>query len=257
MWRLIKAELGYLRYFIYAVSVLILINGSSNPSSTYDYYRGYLYILYSPIETLRYEIAYLMPLHVIVIFVLLYLYLRESRLRQYAVIPVRKSQIVLARLATPFILAAIFIFMSLVPVLIYGVVFSEDMVTYFNIISPQYSNHYSWFGNSLYVDFGQHIAFICYTVQLMLFFTYALWLFSERFGWYLLGTYFAFVVYHDGILPLYNAKLAWAISNFIHDALFLTHEGSNIHVNLHLLYASIVFVILIAISFCTRRSFMR
>jgi hypothetical protein len=269
MWRLIRAELGYLKYFIYAVSLLILVHGFSKPIDMYEFHNGYLYVTHSPIQSLSDGIAYLLPLHLIVIFVLLYLYVRESRLRQYVAMPVRKGQIILARLATPILLAAIFIFISLIPLIIVCAFFPKDLIAYYHSILRHYSdtifvyNHfgqsgeYGQFLNSRYYYYEKSLAIIGLMMQMILFFTYAFWLFSERFGWYLLGGYFVFVVYHNGILPLFNPQLAWAISDFIQNSYSSSQDSMGIHISLNMLYASIGFIVLIAISFYTRRSFMR
>jgi hypothetical protein len=268
MWRLIKAELGYLKYFIYAVSLLIVVHGVSNPID-YRIQNRQIFSTNTPIESLKDGTAYILPLHVIVIFVLLYFYVRESRLRQYVSMPVRKSQIILARLATPILLAVFFIFMSLIPMIVFGAYNPKDLFAYYHSVLRDYQAYnlvyslYGWKGewaiflSSLYSNFELPLASAVYSVQMILFFTYAFWLFSERYGWYLLGVYFVFTVFHHGILPLVNAPLAWAISDFFQNSYSLTKHSMHIQINIYLLYASIVFAMLIAFSFYTRRSFLR
>jgi hypothetical protein len=261
MWRLIKAELGYLRYFIYGISLLILVHGFAAPVNFPYYIKGGPTGFYSPIESLKDGIQYLLPFHIIIIFILLYLYIREYRLRQYVVIPVRKAQIITARLATPIVLAVFFILLSLLPVMINGLIFSRVWITqFFHFVTQSDSfsgqasaqERYNLYHNYIEYGFNKPMAIFSYTVQLIVFFTYAFWLFSERFGWYLLGAYFAFAVYQNGILPIFNPKLAWAITDLIQYSVFTPRYGWYVDV-----FISLGFAVLIAISFYTRRSFMR
>jgi hypothetical protein len=97
---------------------------------------------------------------------------------------------------------------------------------------------------------------IIHQVILWLFLAYAFWLFSERYGRFLLAAYVVFVVFHDGILPLFNPRLAWAISDFITRG-FMSSLPRYGHLGPSYLplYFAIGFAFVIYLSFSRRRSY--
>jgi hypothetical protein len=73
---------------------------------------------------------------------------------------------------------------------------------------------------------------------------------SERYGWYLLSTYLVLIAVLFGVLPLFDSRLAWGISDSVQGAFFSYNS-------VYPLYSAVGFIALTIISYRTRRSYMR
>jgi hypothetical protein len=240
MWKLIKSEFCYLKYILLASYLYIIVIAFTNQ---YDYLwlTGARAQFYSPWRVVEYVLPKIILLHYVVNFALIYLYLRERRLRQYADLPIRTSYMGLAKLATPFLIALSFVVLASICIALTSAFHWNDVVYLWKeLTSPKYSYH------NLYhhVDLYHQSMFLIFR---WMFFTYAFWLLSEKYGRVILIAYVVFIPIHDGILPLFKAMLAWKISEFITYKIL----GNMVFLG----YAAIFFAFIIFISFMRRRSY--
>jgi hypothetical protein len=237
MWRLIKAEISYIKYWIAAGCVLLLYPGIM---TLLHYDRHVIYERYWALIVFALSRAVFWQF--LACLVLLYLYMMESRVRRIVTMPVTTVQILGSRLLTPLIIMSIFLLASLLPLVAISIVWWHEILERLQaatVYDTWYEGSIPWFYGSVRscVYFG-------------LFQTYGLWLMSERYGWYLLGTYFVLIAVLFGVLPLFDSRLAWGISDAV--SYVLGSRGS-----VYPAYFAVGFIALTIISFRTRRSYMR
>jgi hypothetical protein len=233
MWRLIKSELEYLKPAIIAVYVLVIFNILLRS------YLVYLVNLGEKITAIRldsilYVQSYISLFYLMLTFILLILEVKESRIGQFATLPVSVRNLGLSRILLPLALMAIFMLLSIIE----------------NAAEPYPFRPIYYEGQSLLYSllFAGWVSFIPFWLMA----TYGIWLLSENGGRILLGIFFVFLVAYDGIFPAVNPQLSWGVQDFVKD--WTVHNvlyNNWVAVVVMGIFAGIIFL-----SFMKRRSYV-
>jgi hypothetical protein len=247
MLRLIKGELEYLKPIIYVGCLVILVKGLWSPWMTSVHIFWVYFEYYNPWAAFGDLAQTAFIWHIIFNLALLYRYMMEARVRQQVSLPVPLSHVLASRLAAPLFAALLFLAAGLIPIIIHSIIMRDDMIILWNYyISAEQTHTFQ------YYQMREFWLWTFINVSWMsLFAIYGCWAFSERYGWYLFGAYLVFVIVHNGLLLLFDPRLAWAISDFI------TSNFINAMHNTAYICGTLVFVGLIIVSFITRRSYLR
>jgi len=240
MWKIVKTELNYLRWLLAAsyaffLAITLLVYFKGNPDKLFGS------AVFLPL--------YIGFVHFIVNLVLLYLEMKETRLRHLVPLPISETGIGIARLVTPFFLWLAYVLLSVICVL---VLLSGFDIEPSNIADPPFE----------LVDAGLVLVHpsqpdtanvippwyaLLLALNVWLAITYAARLFSELYGRILL-LIGAIVILFDGlVLPSIHKVLARNVDAYI----WIMLER---HYNWIMLCAVVFFCLLIHVSFVRRRS---
>jgi hypothetical protein len=260
MWKLIHSEFSYLKWILLPSCLFLYFIGFYT-LPTHHVYR-FDADLYSPWEAINAILPRIIFMHLGINFALIYLSLKEHRLRQTILLPVNSTYIGFSKIALPLMLALSLSIVAFVPFVIITVIFQNDV----HLLS-QYYSRFIMIGNipvaymgGNYID--PRLLFNNYywsCISLWFFFVYGFWLYSEKYGRILLITYAVFMPFYAIILPIFKQKLVWDISEYItsHFLWFLDKRillsKFNDYSTAYILACG--FAILIYISFMRRRSY--
>ncbi len=232
MWKLVKAELDYVKPWILTSSIIFLL------LITFDKFTLGRFNIY-------YMGMFLIPYIILTcIFINFGMFLREvseNRLRNYASVPISIVEIGLARILIPVSLIGIYFILAVlnVPSIL------EELLDFW-ILGNFYGSgdHYSWFNFIPYTGHNN-------ALTLMTLFVIGPRIFAEKPGRLLLALIALLLIIHGYILPFINKSIAL----FIGDKIFYFFTGHFTEI-IGMTLISALSLLVIFISTLRRRSFL-
>ena len=232
MWKIIKTELSYIRWLILP-TVLIIV-------SIILYDKRYVFKLHSIFIVGTFLIPYIVHSCAIISYVLLYLEIRENRLRQFALLPISRTRLGIARILSPFALLGIFFILAVMndPRML------GDLVEFWLFKGLTIHGGYRWYSSLPYAGHPPTIAIMFFCVLIAR-------LVTEPYGRLLLLIGAMLSIVTSVIIPIFNRELGYEIGDYIYETVIVGSMGGAHDVTL----ANIVFVAVIFFSFTMRKSF--
>ena len=242
MWKLVKTELNYLRpWIVAAYSLFILISVIFTKYLTLRFLCTYSY------HHLKETYIIIMTVSLVFIFAMLFVEIKESRLRFQAPLPVPIRQIGIARLIAPLAIFVLFLGLAAIYILI--------PLTKALILWPEVDivGLYKIYQEPAYVLSGvpRSVIYTIWSIGLWIALIYAIRLFSEWHGRLVLATWLALAIVHGVFINLLNRDLSMWISDYI-----VTLLGGRLGY-IYLLLIALALACVIHFSFMRRRSFIQ
>jgi hypothetical protein len=196
MWRIIKSELEYLKPAIIAVYALFILNMILRAILVYWHFHG-REVEFIRLDSILYVESYIVDCSLILTFIMLFLQVKENRLRQTGTLPVPIWGVGLSRILAPTSLVVIFMILSMMecasepypfrPMLRYG-----DSLVYAMLFA-------SW----------------AWGIPGWLYTTYWMCLFMEHWGRIFLGIMLAIYIGYYGVFPAINGPVSWRVQDWL------------------------------------------
>lgn len=209
MWKIIKTELAYIKWWIIiscsALVILIVVLKVNKLIKILNY--GYDLDWSFTYSFGDWGIApfYIQFVCAFVTLVLFYSYIKDRRLRQYAVLPVKTYNLIFAPIGSLFIICTIYAAIGIIN----SPVFILDLLEF---------KQYTDFNDPYWpLEIFESIYGFEYFMSIPFSLIILPWLFNERWGRIYVIAVAAAMVINGYIIPLFNVQLSWTIVETLQD----------------------------------------